>query len=880
MKWSRKQRGEAAWEIQSHIEERIDELVESGIAKAEAAQQANREFGNAMLLIESSREVWGWLWLDRLAQDLHYALRMLRRGPGFTAVAVLSLALGIGASSAIFSLVYAVLLDPYPYRNADRIIAPTFADKTVPTGPQARLQRMFYTVPDFLDIERHGKTLEDAFLADNRYLIATGDLPEQVAGLAFSPNAFDFMGVPALLGRTFTSADVPSPQAPPHIAVLSYLYWKKHYSSDPQVIGKQLELDHQPYAVIGVMPPRFTWNSADLYLPLAMVPDPKRPIPTMARIRPGLRLEAASAELQAMTERFAKRNPTVYPKVFRFRVQALNDWLLGKFQGTLLILLAAVGFLLLIACGNVSILLMARAAVRQKEIAVRVALGAGRYRIVRQLLTESVLLALAGGVIGVALAFLGVPLLVGLMPEYSVPHEAAIQVNGEVVIFTFAVAVLTGILFGMAPAFQLVRANVRDAMQGSGRGFSGGTRAGNTRNALIVAEVALTMVLLVGAGIAIRGFVALTATHLNFDPANVLMAQMILPRGAYKTAELRTARWNRVLEKIRTTPGIVAAAGTLNAAPPSVGFNADFEIPGRSEVDPDRKALLGLISDDYFSVLRASILRGRSFSPLEIARSQRVGVINEAMLRRYWPDGNPIGMKIRIPALSLMIRPEDRTAFTADNPVEIVGVVATMPNRGLMEPPGPAIYLPWTVVPPAGGMMFLMRTSGDPHLLVNAIRGQVRSDDPDQPLTLVMTLDEHLRTDFAYPRFSTTLFSIFAAVALLLASSGLYSVVSYVVARRTHEFGIRMALGARSSDLLSLVAGTTARLMSAGIAIGLACSLALNRVTANYVTGWDPKDPVAFAAVIATLIGAALLASLLPARRAVSIQPVRALRHD
>ncbi len=880
MKWSRKQRGEAAQEIQTHLAERIDELVESGMTKPEAIQQANREFGNATLLIESSREVWGWLWLDRLSQDLHYALRMLRRGPGFTAVAVLSLALGIGASSAIFSLVYAVLLDPYPYRNADRIVAPTFADKTVPTGPQARLQRMFYTVPDFLDIELHSKTLEDAFLADNRSLIATGDIPEQVAGLAFSANAFDFMGVPAMLGRTFTPADVPEPQAPPRFAVLSYLYWKKHYSGDPQAIGKQLELDHQPYAVIGVMPARFTWNSADLYIPLAMVPDPKRPIPTMARIRPGLRLEAASAELQAMTERFAQRNPTVYPKVFRFHVQPLNDWLLGKFQGTLLILLTAVGFLLLIACGNVSILLLARAAVRQKEIAVRIALGAGRYRIVRQLLTESVLLALAGGVIGVGLAYLGVPLLVSLMPEYSVPHEAAIQVNGEVVMFTVAVAVLTGILFGMAPALQLVRADVRDAMQGTGRGFSGCTRAGKIRNTLIVAEVALTMVLLVGAGIAIRGFVALTATHLGFDPSNVLMAQMVLPRGAYKTAELRAARWNRVLGKIRTTPGIVAAAGTLNAAPPSVGFDADFEIPGRSDTGPNQKARLGLISDDYFGVLRAPILRGRNFSPSETARSQRVGVINREMSHRYWPDSNPIGVKIHIPVLGSTVRPEDRKALHADDPIEIVGVVETMPNRGLMEPPESAIYLPWTVAPPAGGTMFMMRTSGDPHQLVNAIRGQVRSDDPDQPLTLVMTLEEHLRTDFAYPRFSTTLFSIFAAVALLLASSGLYSVVSYVVARRTHEFGIRMALGARSADLLGLVAGMTARLMSVGIAIGLACSLALNRVTANYVTGWDPKDPLAFAAVIAILLGAALLASLLPARRAISIQPVKALRHD
>jgi predicted permease len=881
MRWFGKQRSEAAQEIHAHIEERIDELAESGMARAEAAQQAHREFGNAILLTESSREVWGWLWLDRLAQDLHYALRMLRRGPGLTAVAVLSLALGIGASSAIFSLVYAVLLDPYPYRDADRIIAPSFADKSAPgQGPKAERPRIFYTVPDFLDLERHSKTLEGAFLADFRAFIATGDMPEQVAGLAFSPNTFDFMGVPAMLGRTFTPADTPSPQAPPRLVVLSYLYWQKHFSGDPRAVGKQLELDHQPFTVIGVMPPRFTWGSADLYVPLAMIPDPTHIIPTMARIRPGLRLEAANAELQAMTERFAKRNPRVYPKAFRFQVQRLNDWLLGKFQGTLLILLVAVGFLLLIACGNVSILLLARAAVRQKEIAVRIALGAGRYRIVRQLLTESVLLSLAGGVIGVGLAYLGVPLLVGLMPEFSVPHEAAIQVNGEVVIFTFAIAVLTGILFGMAPAFQLVRADVRDAMQGTGRGFSGGTRAGKTRSALIVAEVALTMVLLVGAGIAIRGLVALTATHLGFDPSDVLMAQMILPRGAYKTPELRAARWSRVIGKIRTTPGIVAAAGTLNAAPPSVGFNADFEIPGRSDIGPDQKALLGLISDDYFSVLRAPILRGRDFSQAEIARSQRVGVINEAMLRRYWPDTNPIGVKIRIPALSAIVPPEDRAAFTADNPVEIVGVVATTPNRGLMDSPGPAIYLPWTVVPPAGGTMFLIRTSGDPHRLVNAIREQVRSEDPDQPLTQVMTLEEHLQTDFAYPRFSTTLFSIFAGVALLLASSGLYSVVSYVVARRTHEFGIRMALGARPADVVSLVAGMTARLIGVGIAVGLACSLALNRVTANYVAGWNPKDPVAFAAVIATLLGAALLAALPPARRAVSIQPVRALRHD
>jgi predicted permease len=807
------------------------------------------------------------------AADLRFTARLFRKNPAFSLIAILSMALGIGASSAIFSLVYAVLLDPYPYKNADRIIAPAFSNKRGPAG------RMFYTVPDFLELRRNTKTLEDLFLADQRPFIATAGIPDQVRGVAYSPNAFAFMGVPALYGRTFTPNDIPTPQTPPRLAVLSYLFWQRHFNRDPKAIGAQFELDHQPYTVIGVLPPRFTWNDAEVYVPLAMIPDAAHAIATMARIRPGFKLEAANAELQAMTERFAKQSPDAYPKEFHFHVLVLNDWLLGKFQGTLLILLAAVGFLLLIACGNVSILLLARAAARQKEIAVRVALGAARHRIVQQLLTESVLLALAGGVIGIALAYVGVPMLVALMPEYSVPHEAAIQVNGAVVLFTFGIATITGILFGMAPAFQLAKTDVRDAMQDTGRGFAGSTRAGKTRSALIVAEVALTMVLLVSAGIAIRGFLALTAVHLGFDPSNVLAVQMNLPRGSYKSWDARAEHLNRVLTRIQATPGIVAATGTLTAMPPYVGFNADFKISGRPKGDDSQKTRIGLIGGDYFGTLRVPLLRGRMFSQSEMLRSQRVGVINEEMSRRHWPGGNPIGAKVHIPDLDFKGNPDILKPPDANEPIEIVGVVATVRNRGLTDPSESAIYIPWTILTPPGAT-FMIRTAGDPHKAVNAIREQVRAEDHDQPLTQVMTLDERITAETAYPRFSTTLFSIFAGVALLLAGSGLYSVVSYVVARRTHEFGIRLALGARSADVLRLVAGMTARLMIIGIAIGLACSLALNRVIANYVTGWDPKDPLAFIAVIVTLLSAALLASLLPARRAVSIQPMTALRHD
>jgi predicted permease len=506
-------------------------------------------------------------------------------------------------------------------------------------------------------------------------------------------------------------------------------------------------------------------------------------------------------------------------------------------------------------------------------------LGAARHRVVRQLLTESVLLSLAGGIIGIGLAWVGVPLLVALMPEYSVPHEAAIQVNGAVVLFTFTIAVLTGILFGMAPAFQLAKTDVRDAMQDTGRGFAGSARAGKTRSALIVVEVALTMVLLVGAGIAIRGFIALTSTNLGFETSNVFSVQLNLPQGSYRSWDARAAHLNRMLDRIRSTPGIVAATGTFTAVPPYIGFSADFEIAGRPRGDPNQKTSIGLVSDDYFRALRVPILRGRMISQSEVARSQRVGVINDEMARKYWAGGNPIGVKIHIGMLDFKGNPDILKPPNATQPIEIVGVAATMRNHGLTKPPDPAVYVPWTVLAPPFAA-FLIRTPGDPNKLVNAVREQVRAEDPDQPLTEILTLEERMQRETAYPRFSTTLFSIFASVALLLSASGLYSVVSYVVARRTHEFGIRIALGAGAADVLRLVAGMTVRLMVIGILIGLGCSLALNRVIANYVSGWDPRDPMAFVAVIATLLGAALLASVLPARRAISIQPMNALRHD
>ncbi len=507
MSWLGRRDRDYREELETHIQMEVRENIERGMTPDEARHAANRTFGNA-LAVRETLSTGSPLYFRQAAArdllgDLRYSFRLFRTNIGFSLVAIGSIALGIGATSAIFSLLYAVLFDPYPYRDADRIIAATFSDLRGGDGDS-----LGYTVDDFLDIRENTKTLEDAFLATRREFVVTRGFTEPVKGSAYSANFFDFMGVPALLGRTFAPDDVPVAAAPPPIAVLSYLFWQRHFQGDPGIVGGTIELNREPYTILGVMPPRFTWNDADIYVPLPLEAGNKRTMDLIARIKPGMALTAASEELEAMTKRFAERSPDVYPKPFH-RAKRLNDFLMGRFRGTLLILLAAVGCLLLIAIGNVSILLLARASVRRKEVAVRLALGASRGRVIRQLLTESIALSAAGGLLGVLLAYRGLPAIVALMPPHAMPHEAVIHVNGAVVLFSFVLSVFAGTLFGMAPALQLARSDLRETMAEGGRGSSDGGRIGRMRGMLIVSEVALTMVLLVGAGVAVRGLSAL-----------------------------------------------------------------------------------------------------------------------------------------------------------------------------------------------------------------------------------------------------------------------------------------------------------------------------------------------------------------------------------
>jgi len=812
--------------------------------------------------------------LSVLAADLRFALRMVRQNPAFSSIAILSLALAIGATSAMSSLVYALWVDPYPYRDSNRILNFSFIDQ------QGRNGTMGYSLADYLELQRSTKTLEEIAARDNMSAVVTSGLPESVQVVFFTPNAFDHFGVPAMIGRTWTPRDIPQPGAPPPVAVLSYLFWTRHFNADRAIAGRTIELNRQRYTILGVVPPRFTWNDADIYLPMPVTPDPKRFVALMTHVRKGVSLEAVNAELQAITQRFAAHNPNNYPKAgFRMKVQTLNDFLLQRFSGTLKVLMAAVGLLLLIGCANVSVLLLARATARQREIAIRVSIGAPVRRILRQLLTESVLLALSGGLLGVLLAYRSVPAIVSLMPQYSVPHEADIHVNGQVVLLTFAISVVTGILFGMAPALQLAGTDISRAMQSGSRGSSEGGRAGKTRSVLIVAEVALTIILLTGASVAIRSFLALERVPLGYRPEHVLAMNIELPQGRYTTWTARNGFFERMAEEFRDIPGVRSATFTETAFPPYIGFSTDFEIAGRPKTER-QQLRIGLIGPEYFETVGIPLLQGRLLTEAEITHNAHLAVINDELRKRYFPSGpGPLGARIQVPGLKID-QPQILTPPQGDQWFEVVGVAATARNRGLQEAPEPAIYIPYNMVT-APGAAFLLKTEVEPLSIVRAAREKVRSVEADLPVTEVRTLEDYLsRFERAYPRFSMTLFTLFAAVGLLLAATGLYSVVSYTVAQRTHEFGIRMALGAQRRHVLRLVAGSMSALIAIGTAIGLAGSMALSQTISRFVEGWNPRDPAAYVSVAVVLAVTGLLACWFPARRATAVDPMAALRHD
>ena len=803
-----------------------------------------------------------------LVQDLRYAFRQFLKSPGFTASAVLSLMLGIGATTAIFSVVYGVLLDPYPYKDAKRMVHVELKDKNgrgpllIVNGTQAQ------------EVLK-ASSVEDAFLQDEKRENLTGDkFPVSVLVGLYSPNVFDYMGVPPLLGREFTPADAPGGNPEP-VAVLSYLFWQRQYGASHDVIGKLIELDHKPYTVIGVVPPRFTWGDDDVYLPALPNADPHYYWNSFVKLKPGTKYSAVQAEMQSLVDRFAKDDPKNYPQERRVKIVSLNEEVLGRFAGTLVFLFGAVVVLLLIGCANVSILLLARGTARQHELAVRTSMGAGRGRLIRQLLTESVLLSATGAALGVLAAYWGVKVLSTMLPYYSFPHEAAIHVNAMVLIFSAAIALFTGILFGISPAYQLSRPQLGALIQASSAKLTGSARSRNTHRLLIAGQVALTLLLLAGAGGAMKTFVAKVHTPLGFDPDHVFAMNVALPKGAALTWQERINENEMIRLVVAQTPGVAEAGVSTTWFPGFGGFNAKIEVQSKPTLT-DAQAVLTLISPQLLATLRIPLLRGRIFDDAESKRAAHLAMVNQAFVKQYLGDIDPIGQSVRSPQLKID-QPNLLSAQSPDDWLEVVGVVGDARNDSLDHPVKPAIFLPYSFILPTEEA-FIVRASGDPDTAIRSVKERLREVNSELVVGRDHTLSWWLDTDgWGRERFIATLFGIFAVLALVLAATGLYSVVSFGVTQRTQELGIRMALGARPASVVKLVLGSTAAMLSVGVAVGLTLSVILNRVVTSWAGG-SSRDPVTLILAASILFLVAGVACVLPAWRAASIDPMRALR--
>lgn len=807
--------------------------------------------------------------------DVRYALRLLIKSRVSTTVAVLSLALGIGASTAIFSVVYAVLVDPYPYAGADRIGMPHLMNRKGDQGTTG------YSMTEYLEMEARAKSVESMMaLNRNNVVMSEAGLPEAVVQEDFSLNAFEFFGVPPLFGRTFSSRDGDGKSKVEPVAVLSYLFWERHFSGRRDVLGQQLRLNDKFFTVIGVLPVRFTWHDADVYVPMELRPSTDERVGLVIKVKPGIPKEQVNAEFQSFHEEFSKESPAFYypESPFRTEFMSVNEGILGKFANTLMALLAAVGFLLLIACANVANLLLARASARHGEIAVRVALGAGRKRVIQQLLTESVILSVTGGALGVALAYGGVKAVVALMPEYSVPHEAVIAINVPVLCFAVAVSVLTGILFGLAPALQLSSQNQSAFLKAAGRDSGAGSAGGSLRDVLIVSEVALSLVLLTGAALAAAGMLELSRQKLGYEPKGVLTIYVPVPAARYPQWSQRRAFFSDIIEHLRKLPGVESAAATVTGVPPYSGADSKFDIDGLPA--PGTQIRVNLVSDAYFTTVGIPLLKGRYFDAADVTRATPVAVVTEDLVKKYFPPGqDPIGRQLRLDLFTGPLPPDFVKPPQSSNGFQIVGICGTARNSGLRDEPEPAVYLPSSSLFPPG-MMFAIRTRSDPHALSSGARQAVSAVDPDQPIARLRSLDDILSNAVAYPRFATFLFGIFGAIGLTLACTGIFSVVSYAVSRRTREFGIRMALGATPGNVLRLVLRSTGRVLVVGFVLGAILSVVSGRALAGKLEGIGVASPSMLVAITCLLAVAAFLACAVPARSATKVQPVDALRHE
>jgi putative ABC transport system permease protein len=824
--------------------------------------------------------------MQTLIQDLRYALRTLAKNPGFSAVVVATLALGIGANTAIFSVIDAVLLHPLPYGHANRLVM------VWEQNPGRGWFRNVVSAANFVDWRRQNHVFTQmAAIGERTYdLSGTGE-PAEIRGEQVSADFFSVLGLQAALGRTFTPEE--DPPGAPRVVVLSDHLWKQRYGGDRALIGREISINQGRYTVIGVMPPSFyfpPWgDKAELWIAGLDLTSSQRTYhdyQSIARLQPRLTIQQAQAEMDTIARRLGEE----YPEQKGWGVELINlhEQAVGNTRPALLVLLGAVGMVLLIACANLANLQLARVAAREKEIAIRTALGAGRSRVTRQLLTESVLVALAGGGLGLLLASWGVRLLVVLAPR-DTPGLDQVSVNSGVLMFALVISLATGIAFGLVPALGASNIDVNRSLKESSRGCTEGVRHQRLRGALVSSEFALALVLLVAAGLLIKTFVALNQVKLGFDPHNVLTMRIALlgPRYTVRTRQVEFFR--ELVAKVEALPGVQSAAAIDGGGLAPDGGNGDaFVIVGRPTPPPNQlpDAVNRVISPDYFRTMHVPLVKGRYFTEQDNQGSRRVAIINETLAHDYWPERDPLGAELEFPGIEphapggavSLGRPQK-----AKEPARfaIVGVVGSAKNRGLKVEPEDEIYVPYSQSPTYYmPQTLLVRTSGDPTLAISAVRHEVQILDEEQPISEVHTMDQVMAQAQALHRFPMVLLGVFAGLALALAAVGIYGVVSYSVAQRTHEIGIRMALGAEGHDVLKMVMGRGTGLAALGIGIGLAGAVAATRTMSGLLYGVRPADLATFAAVTVLLAAVGLLASFIPAFRAAQVDPIVALRHE
>jgi predicted permease len=850
-------------EIEAHIQIETERLREQGLSENEARTAARRAFGNVTRAEEQFYESHRWLWWENLKQDTHFGLRMLRKSPGFSVIAILTLALGIGANTALFSVVNAVLLRPLPFENSSRLVWSW--------GNCTLCAQAAVSPSDFIDYRAQNHSFEHYGAmagGDSLFNLAGRDNPVQIKGSMVTAGFFDALGIQPRYGRIFELSDEKTTD--PLVVILSRHLWQERFGSDPKVIGKSVTLDDKTRTVIGVVANDVSvLSQADLWFPApfqnqGMQSRRSHFLRPVGLLRRGVTISQAQAELDTIAARLGSEYP-VTNAGWSLRLEPLQSVLVGSVRLALLVLLAAVGFVLLIACANVASLLLSRNAVRQREIVIRTALGAERSRLVRQLLTESLLLALAGGAAGIFLANAGVELLKGLGPQ-SLPRLDEVNLSGTVLAFTFVTAIFTGILFGLGPALKASR---RDMAQSLREGGAAGDSRSKHRahNALVVAEVALSVVVLIASGLLLNSFWRLMRVQLGFDPANVLTTEVSLVSPRYDDERRREAFFDELQDRIQSSSG-AESAGFVSELP--LSGEADdtfFTIAEHPPANPNdnNDADVRIVDGDYFGAMRIPLLAGRAFDRQDSLESHKIVILNEPFVKRFFPNENPIGKHLKMF--------EGKSEFTAR---EIVGIVGGNKHFALQESLRPAMFTPGSFM----RMNVVVRSAGDPAMLTAGVRQAIRAIDPDEATSTFRTMGDVVSSSAAGDRFNALLLGAFGGIALLLTAAGIFGVLSYLVTQRTREIGLRMALGAQRTDVLRVIVGHGVRLALLGLCIGVVAAAVVTRWMSSVLFDVKPTDPLTFVAVAVVLGTVAFLASYIPARRAMRVDPMVALRYE